>query len=302
MEQAYTSLFMQITRTIYGSSLQTAQLQNIPHKILEHTTLNELWNVRSNQSPKLNPTVQYVAIGSGGHRHQAGADGVPYTSPIRHRPSDAGMFKQEPFRLRLEGDDLTDSERARFAIRVKQEINGRNYVGYYLMRIQDTNKEVILEHTVVKDGVEVTKPFVPTRANLEPKPPEIAPNETTTTNGDYLTVTHKLTISFSAADVSEYINVAKIKYNNPYMAVISELALCSGEDAVVTEADAGQTVTYAEAVGVQVATFVTVYYPVGYTNRGFDIEVELGSVEPMTGEGAYSVTKQLGNTDTWVRE
>lgn len=302
MEQAYTSLFMQITRTIYGSNLQTAQLQNKKYKILEHTTLNELWNVRANLEPKQNPTVQYIAIGSGGHRHQAGANGVSYTSPIRHRPSDAGMFRQEPFRLRLEGNDLTSDERSRFAIRVKQEINGRNYIGYYLMRIQDRNDDIILEHTTVKDGVAVTKPFVPTRANLEPKPPEIAPNETTTTNGDYLTVTHKLTISFSAIDVTEYINVAKIKYDNPYMAVISELALCSGEDATVTEAGAGENVTYAEAIGVQVASFVTVYYPVGYTNRGFDIEVELGSVEPMTGEGAYSVTKQLGEADTYVRE
>lgn len=297
----YVSDFMQITRTIYGSHLQTAQLQNIPYEILPHTTLNELLNVEVARKPKANPAVRYFAIGNGGHRMLSGADSLPYVSPIRHRATDAGLFSQIPFVLRLEGNDLTEEEREKYGLRVKLTINGRNYIAYYLKRLKETNNPIRLEHVVVQDGIEVSKPFIPTMANLKPPKPELSPKEATSTNGDWVSVSRSMLIEFNEQDVIELINVAKILYDNPMLAVISEIGICSGEDAIVTSTDMGN-VTYKEAVGVQVASFVTVYHMVGYTNKGFDIDIELGAVEPLMAEGVLSATKTLAGQTDVVRE
>lgn len=297
--------FMQITRTVYGSALQVALLRGLPYTIPEHTTLNEKFGVQADLQPKTTPSLRYYAIGSGGHRVQAGADSIPYTAPIRHRASDAACFNHEPFVMRQEGNELSADELAKYGLRVKEIWNNKNYVSCYVKRVveDETSKKIVMEHTTVVDGVSSTVPFIPTSDNLSPKAPELSSRESTTTNGDFLSVSNDVGIVFDANDVKEYINVARIKYDNPLRAIISELAMCTGTDQVVTGEGSGTTgVTYTEAIGLQVATHVTVYHAVGYTNKGFSIRVELGATEPMMGEGALDVTSKLTATTSNVRE
>lgn len=297
--------FMQITRTVYGSALQVALLRGLPYTIPEHTTLNEKFGVQDGVQPKTTPSLRYYAIGSGGHRLQAGADGVSYTAPIRHRASDAACFIHEPFVLRQEGNEMSADDLARYALRVKEIWNNKNYVGCYAKRVveDETSKKIVMEHTTVVDGVSNTVAFIPTSDNLSPKAPELSSRESTTTNGDFLSVSNDVGIVFDANDVKEYINVARIKYDNPLRAIISELALCTGTDQVVTGEGVGTSgISYNEAIGLQVATHVTVYHAVGYTNKGFSIRVELGATEPMMGEGALDVTSKLTATTSNVRE
>lgn len=297
--------FMQIVRTVYGSSLQTALLRGIDYTIPEHSTLNEKFGVGSGVQPKSTPVLRYYAVGSGGHRVQAGADGVAYVAPIRHRASDAACYNHEPFALRQEGNDFTEEELSKYALRTKESLNNKNYVGVYLKRLveDDASKKITMEHTTVVDGVSSTVPFIPTSDNLSPVAPAVSSREATTTNGDFLSVTNDVGIVFDEVDVKEYINVARIKYDNPLRAVISELALCTGTDQSISGSGTGnQPIVYNEAVGVQVATHVTVYHAVGYTNKGFSIRVELGATEPMMGEGALDVTSKITATSDNIRE
>ena len=275
-----------ITRTVYGASLQTALLLGIPYQPAENTTLNEKFNVEpAADLGNALPHVQYFCIGNGGHRVIVGADNIPYTSPLNHRAKDAALFNHIPFVIREADDDLTIDQREQYALRRREVINGVDYVAYYLKRMNVQQVSMVMQHTSVIEGNSTTTPFVPTSDELNPTPPELPSTGVITTDGNYLTSSAIVPVLFDENDVRELVNVAQILYENDQRAVISEIGLCSGIDRVVTaEGPTGQF-NYREAVGVQIASHITGYYPVGYSNRGFELQVEAGATEPMLGEG-----------------
>lgn len=285
-----------ITRTVWGSSLQSSLLLGKPHQILTNTTLNEKFQVQSGTPLPAgkSPILQYLCIGDGGHRNRTSADGRPFTSPINHRATDAACFSHIPFILREVTNDLTLTERSKYGLRVKETHGGRNYFAYYLKRMNLANVVTELLHTTVQDGIPAPVPFVPTSANLNPQPPEMPNTGVITTSGNYISVSSLIPLLFSESDVAELIEVAKILYDNEYMAVISEIGLCSGVDLQTTGPGPGnEVISYTEAVGVQVATFITAYYSMGFTNKGFDFEVEVGATEPLLSEADYVTAQYL---------
>lgn len=276
-----------ITRTVWGASLQTSLLLGLPHTPQPKSTLNEKYDIQPQKDlDGVIPHVKYLTIGNGGHRVIQGADGIPYTSPINHRASDAAPFNQLPFVLRPIDDDLTIDQREKYALRRREDIDGETYVAYYLKRLDLSAIEMVLQHTNVVEGNETTKPFEPSNGNLNPDHPELPNEGVITTDGNYLTSSAIVPIVFGEADVEELVNVARILYDNEDRAAISELGLCSGVDRVVTVEGPSGPINYREALGVQIITHITGYYPVGYTNKGFDLQIEAGATEPMLGEGA----------------
>lgn len=277
-----------ITRTIYGSRLQTALLLGLPYSSVANTTLNEKFDVFAGvqpDNPATNlPRVRYFAIGKGGHRNMTGADGQPYVAPIQHSAGDAALFSHIPFLIRPVDQDLTVGQREKYAMRVVQNVNGTPHVCYYLKRLDFTDVTSAMLYNAVNDGVTTSSPFVPTGANLNPTPPEIPSDEVVTTTGDYLSTSALLRLDFSAEDVAELVNVAKVMFDNEYYAVISEIALVAGVDKIVTvPAHGGGTFNYLEAIAATITTHITGHYPVGYTNQGFDFGLDLGATEPLLG-------------------
>lgn len=276
-----------ITPTIYGSKLQTSLLLGLPFTIDTNSTLNEKFDIQAGVAPPNNelPRVRYLAIGNGGHTVVSGGDGIPYTSPLTHRARDAALFNHLPFVLREVTNDLTISERGNYGLRREETHNGKQYYAYYLKRLPIAEETLAeMHYTSVEDGVSTTTPFVPTTADLNPEPPELPSTGVITSNGDYLSASAIIPIDFAAKDVNELINVAKIIYGNENLALISEFALCSGADRTVSGQGAGGTqFNYKEAVGVQVAMHVTAYYPVGFTNEGFEFKLQVGKTEPLIG-------------------
>lgn len=275
-----------ITRTIYGSALQTAMLLKLPYTVVPNTTLNEKFGILANQVPEPGklPSLAYFCIGNGGHRSVTGADGIPYTMPIKHRASDAALFNHLPFVLREVNDDLPPEQRQKYALRREEQHGGRRYYAYYLKRLDLSGVVNEMKHTTVIDGVSQTLPFIPTSANLNPTPPEISPTGINPTEGDYLTTTAVVEIRFTANDVAELVRVAEILYGNELMAVISEIGLCSGLDKVITAQGPGNTTfNFNEAIAVQITNHITSYYSMAYTNNGFDFQIEMGATEPLLG-------------------
>lgn len=275
-----------ITRTIFGSRLQTAMLLGLPYTQIANTTLNEKFGIQSGVVPdnQAVPRVRYFAIGNGGHRNLVGGDGQPYTSPVQHSASDAALYKHLPFLLREPTSDLTTIERQRYALRKQIVVGGENYIAYYLKRLDLTGVVPEMKHNTVTDGVTTSVPFVPTGANLNPVAPTIPSTGVTSTNGDYLSASAMLNLNFTAEDVAELINVAEIMYDNALYAVISEIGLVAGVDKVVsTPAVGGGTFNYSEVVGAQITTHITAHYNVGFANQGFDFGIELGATEPLIG-------------------
>lgn len=276
-----------ITRTVYGSKLQSSKLLGLQHVIDANTTLNEKFDIQSGvmPNPADDPDVRYFAIGRGGHRPITGADGIAYTTPINHRASDAACFHHMPFVLRDVNNDLTPEQRSKYALRKQETHGGYNYFAYYLKRLDLNGVVPEMRYTQVVDGVETTVPYTPTSSNLNPEPPEVSSSGVTTTDGNYLSTTASIKVAFDANDVLELLEVARIIYGNELVAVVSEIALCSGVDKIVPgPAAGGGNISYSEAIGVQVATHITTHYPMAFSNQGFEFTIDLGATEPLIGE------------------
>lgn len=276
-----------VRRSIWGSSLQTNMLLNLPFEMVENTTLNEKFSIQAGIAPQQGqmPFVQYFSIGNGGHRNRTGADGSPFTTPIDHRPSDAALYNHLPFVLREQNNDLSPEQRQEYGLRREEEHNGTLYFAYYLKRIPLNAVDNVMRITTVQDGVENTLPFNPTTSNLNPEPPDMPPEGVLPTNGSYLTTSAVLEVLFNAQDVDELVAVSEILFGNPYQAVVSEIGLCSGIDRVIQAPGPGNTTfNFKEAVAVQIVSFITAYYAMAFASEGFDFEIEMGATEPLVGE------------------
>jgi len=276
-----------ITRTIYGSALQTSLLLGLDYVPEANSTLNEKFDIQADLTfnPGDVPKVGFYCIGNGGHRVISGADGIPYTSPVNHRASDAGLFNHIPFVMRELNNDLSVEERDKYALRKIITVDTVDYIAYYLKRMDLTNVVQNLQHTTVTAGTQSTTPFVPNNGNLSPLQPELPNTGVITTNGDFLTSSAIMNVDFNEKDVEELVNVSLILYGTEDRAVISEVGLCSGVDRVVNVATSLGNTNIRETLGVQIATHITGYYPVGYTNKGFNLQIEAGATEPLLGEG-----------------
>ena len=277
-----------VVRTIYGANLQTALLLGIPFVPVPHSTLNEKFDILKDQiiPDGIMPRLSYYCIGNGGHRVIGGADGIPYTSPINHRASDAGLFNQIPFVMRHTDDDLPTAERNRYALRKLESIEGVEYISYYLKRIDLGSTLMSMQHTSVVDGDSTMTPFMPSTANLNPAHPELPNSGVISTDGNYLSCSAIIPIEFNDRDVQELVNVSNILYQTEQRAIISEIGLCSGIDHITAlEGATGMgSPMINEAIAVQISTHITGYYPVGYTSRGFELQIEAGATEPMLGD------------------
>jgi hypothetical protein len=272
-----------IVRTVYGAYLQTTQLLGLPLIIKPNSTLNEKFNIHSSiavaDSDK--PAMRYIALGNGGHRMVTGTNGIGRPEVIQHVPRNAALYNHLPFVLRLPTEDLTPIERLKYRLRRLETHDGITYVAYYLKVLDLENVVPQLELRTVSDGVTTSTEFSPTLADLNPTPPAINSGGVLTTTGDYIAATGKVPFIFTATDVVEFLNVANIIYGDEGYAMISEVALCSGVDRVVTGDFNGVTTGYTDAIGVQVCNFISQFIHIPSNNAGIEYTYDVGSVEPL---------------------
>jgi hypothetical protein len=272
-----------IIRTVYSASLQTAQYLKRPLTILEHTTLNEKFNIHANIAMAATdvPAVNYIAIGNGGHTATLGVGGIYKPEPIQHLPRHAALYNQLPFILRTLDNDLTATERSRYRLRRIEEHDGVSYVAYYL-RVLDLSATIPQsEYRTVVDGVTYSTPFEPNVGDLNPTPPDLSNTGVNVTTGDYVAVTAKVPFKMDEADTLEYRNVCNIIYGDEAYAMVSEIAVCSGIDRGVPGDFNGVTVGYTDAIAVQVMTFISDFYSFYFGNKGIDMEIDVGAVESL---------------------
>lgn len=285
-----------ITRTIYGAKLQTAKQMLMPFRLDAIATLNSKFNILADQLPPVDtyPGMRYIAIGNGGHRFQAGTDGIPYPETLAHAADDAALFHHLPFVLRPVGNDISPVERVKYALRRIEQWRGANYIAYYLKRLDFTGAEVEMNFTHVENGQSVTRPFVPDSSNLNPVPRQLSANGINVVNGDYLSASANLGIILDTAAIAEFMAAVEIIYQEDNYAVISEIAICSGIDKVVTLTDPGlPAFNFNEAIAVQVNSFIQAFSALKFNNNGFQLALDCGATEPLftiNGGGGLSGT------------
>lgn len=250
------------------------------------TTINEKLGIQSATAvpPNTYPEIGYLIIGNGGHRAVTGTNGLSKNSNYQHETKNYALFNQIPYVLRDPADDLTPEERTRFRLRKTIEIDSKSYVAYYGRRLDLANSNIVLEkRTISADGKVIKQePLVPTAENLAPTPTVLS----NTGVNELANVMHycgvRITVTFTAADVQELINVSNIIYKDPGFALISEMGLCSGVDKVVTAATPSGNINYNEVIGCQICTHIggSTLDMQSFTSSGFVFELYGGSDNP----------------------
>lgn len=272
------------TRTVYGSYLDTCKKIGAPFKMHPHTTLNEKFNILAGVNPDANtyPNVQYYGIGIGGHVGKIGANGVFVLAQQLFYATAAALYQQLPFVLRAVGNDLSEDQRKKYALRRVESRNGVQYIAYYLKRLDLATVVPEMSITTVQDGQSVTTPFVPDSSALNPTPPNLSSTGTNTTDGSYVNAKATIGIILADIDVAEFLNVIDIIYQDRQYAMISEIALCSGVDRFVKVSDPAQgEFNMNEAICVQVNDFVNTVASLQFTND-VSWNLDIGATEPLT--------------------
>ena len=271
------------TRTIYGALLQTAQRFQQALPILPNSTLNQKFEVFQDLIPGVDemPFTQYFAIGLKGVTIDIGVDGLYVTKYREYDPRWASLLSHVPFVMRRVSEDLTPAERVPYRMRHIEVHNGVTYAAYYLKKLVLDTTAVGAEYRTIVNDIVTSNAWEPTLANLNPTPLTPNPNQVIMTGDDYVSATKKLQLVFTPNDIQEIMDAVNIIYGNPDYANITEVALVSGVDRVVTGDFNGIPSGYTEAIYAQVNDFVKTSISCPNALKGQTIDVDAGSNEPL---------------------
>lgn len=216
-------------RTIYNIKLNSALLANKHYTSLPNTTLNEKFNIlTNNKTPKGKyPIMKYFVIGIGGEEIIQDLDGYHIS---RHQCTDAALFHHIPFALRELDNDLQPHERIEYRLRNKIEIKGKEYYAYWMKIADNIDYRPYIYKIILRNGTKtVSQLQTDTDKFLNPipvkKPRSI--NETTTTS--YALDKYIVSFFLSPFDVNELKRVYTI-LELDFNTKINELGLCHGYD------------------------------------------------------------------------
>lgn len=269
--------------TIYGAYLNTCQKLGIPIQFINYTTLNQKLNILSNYDYPANPNpiLQYVVVGNGGANFTQGPNGIIEPIPIQHLATDSSLYNMMPLCIRTPDNDLTASEMAQYRLRTTITISGVTYIAYYALVISLANVDVGLFNVTNSNGQSVSSQFTPSNLNLAPTPTSLTSLSVNTVTGNYVNVSALAQINITATQVTEFLNACNILYGSQYAALISEIGICTGIDVSNTVTSNGASLTYTEAVGVQINAFINALYALYYSQNGLNITYNVGVTEPL---------------------
>lgn len=272
-----------VTRTAYFSKLQSAMVRGGKYNFLEHTTLNEKFNVQSKVYPPADqfPVLSFIALGRGGLKMSLGADGEADPEIMQHQSTDAALFNHMPFCLRLVDDDLPTDRRDRYAMRQQLTIAGSVYWAYWLKRVDFSKADTDLFFKYLLNGEVQVDPFVPSEENLSPKPIDMSVAGTNLIKGKSVVASTIINLPLDQFDINEIRNASKIIKGVTGKANVSEVAICTGSSKMIAVPGQAGQFMFNEAIGVQVATFIQALYPLDFINKELNDELELGISEPL---------------------
>lgn len=278
-----STLVKSVVRTIYGDHLNTTRAMKRPFSVLPNSTLNQKFNLYPDEVPAINeyPSIGYLAIGNKGADYEVTPTGYVLTTPRAKEPSFSSLYGFIPFVVRNINDDLSPTERLLYRLRVPTIIDGTTYVAYYLRTLSLDTVIPTVERRNVSDGIITTTAFVPSLSDLSPTPPNISNANINNPDGDYLVSTAKVSFQLNQQDIQNIMDGCAILYGDPRYAVISEIAVVTGVDKVLSGTFGGATSSYMEVIAAQVAVFISQYHALSTNTTGVDILLDVGAVEPL---------------------
>lgn len=215
-----------------------------------NTTLNEKYNILPTMSVPsgLMPKLMYLGVGIDGV-----GEGVKMGY---HKYKHTGLYNAIPFLCRKVNNDLTTIEASKYRFRVVKNINGVDYVFYYLKYIESI-ADTVNTKTITKNAGD-TSGGVPFRFNTD-DPEILSPTPDNTTDPVDLTKTLyyftecKIPISLNQEEKDEMVNAYHILTGLSDIPNIVEMCLYTGLDTTLA---GGLIEAYAVRSGI--------FYPVPY--------------------------------------
>ncbi len=211
--------------------------------ILPNTSLNEKFNIDpeihtpTESYPKLN----YFSIGVGGEPIMDATDSYRFS---KHSVIDGALFNQIPFALKLPSEDFTSEVASVYRFRKLVNIDGVEYVAYYLKTVGDSELRDFYYEINTVDGHSTLGVFNNnTDRILNPTPIDKSTVLNNLNNATYISKLIKFFFTLTASEVDELFNVIEIL--NLEATHITEIGICSGY-----EMDTGDNI---KAIDVQTA-------------------------------------------------
>lgn len=275
IQQTYTSL----QNMLYS-------ITGLQPEYVKYTTVNEALDIQANlhPGPDERVTLGILMIGTGGHTCKAGSNGKPRIAPRNHTAENLSLFEPAPFVMRPVEEDLPLADRNRYALRKEVEVDGKLYFAYYGFRLVITKESFIPEVVKVTNvnGVEEEIPYNPDSNNIFPEPVELPENGAVVASDVQLRVSAPINIFFDTNVVAEFVEACKIlNGGDETTAVISELAICTGANRVVSVNGTEGNIQFNESIGTQVYCHAAEMLALYYNKKEANFTIDLGAQIPL---------------------
>ena len=231
------------TVSITAAKLEMAQKLPVTFNPDMLTTLNAKYNVLPTVSPTVIPKIRYFGIGTMGKYN---ADDMNGSSAYKPKMAEMDLYNPIPFRVVPVDEDLSAQERVKYRMRTRKTIKGSEYFCYWLKLIEfPTGIELVR----INPKTHEEEPYELDPTNLNPTPSKPSASGTTEGTVQEIKAQVKGLVTITGAEVVEAV---KVFYGDLRYAVVSELALYSGEDKDVTgTTEAGTSFAYVESIYTQ---------------------------------------------------
>lgn len=273
-----------IQRISNAQQILTAMYIRKPFTPLANSTLNTKFMVNENEMPAEDeyPHLGYWCAGLGAHQLVSTTAGgsAPMSTPIY--ATDNSVQIATPFVARELSNDLSAVERRKYGIREVREVNGKVLALYWLRKLDLDTVNQVTELQLTEDGEVVSsKPYTPAPESLTP-PARNYTDSVVDTSRQRLITYAEILITFTEADVKEFMDACALLYGDENTATLTEIGICTGierERPIVT--DGGQALMQ-EVVCAQLNAHVSTYQALHLSSNGFDMKIRTGAGEPIT--------------------
>jgi len=278
---------MSNTRTGFGSVSQLANWLGCPQpaEYINGATLNAKLQIQQGQGLGTGETTRLVGImlGVGGLTYSTATNGRTRQSTVPHKPVDGAPFEILPLCVRDIGNDLSVTERQRYALRQIKNINGVDRIIYNARRMSFRESVIKMQERTTINGSTTARDFAPDASVLNPVPTVVSTENVNPLEGVSLVATARLNLVLDAFDVNEIINAAQIVYGSENDAYVTEVQLLQGVERQVDggTGQAGQTVSYTELIACQVGQHITSRIFIPDFRDGYSSSYEIGGADPM---------------------
>lgn len=287
-----------IQASLYGAKTLIHLLLGHTPQTPSHTTMNERLAIMDAAVPAKGEKVYLgiLVVGNKGHRGATGDGGIALTSVIDHLATHASVYGPVPLVLRRLDDDLPKAQRDKYALRKEIDISGVPYYGYWGLRldIDPEDVSVVMKKITVEDGKTKEEVFIPSTADLYPPAVELPVKGAVSTTDVSVSTSCIIRVRLDEVEIEEYINVAKILHNgDERYAIMSEFALCTAADRMISVPSTSGTVNFLEAIGTTVYSYSMDHKALYYNSQELTLDFDLGNQLPMLGTASIPTLETI---------